>query len=69
MSRSFADVDQHDIGSSLSEKLAPYQAVMHDDVGAPEKLEPPHGDQSGIARAAADQIYGTGLPPGKSCLG
>lgn len=62
-----ADVDQHRIGARLSQELVSYQAVVHDDLGAPQQLQAAGGDQSGIAGAAAHQIHGAGIPPWGAC--
>src|SRR5690606_32419748 len=48
-------VDQLDVGGELVEQGAGRQPVGHDHVGLGQELAAAHGDQAGVARAAADE--------------
>ena len=61
--RALAHVDQLGVRACLVQQLGADQAVVHDDVGRPEQLEPARGDEPGIAGAAADEVHGPRLLP------
>jgi hypothetical protein len=56
VSRSFPDIDQLGSGPRFRKELGSDQAIVHDDIGPAEELEPAYGNEAGIARTAPNQV-------------
>ena len=57
-----AHVDALGSGRRQVEQGLLRQAVVDDDVGAPQHVEGPHGEQAGVARPGTDQMDRHGRP-------
>ncbi len=58
--RALAHIHQLRAGPGLVQQLGADQTVVYHDVGPPQQLEPARGDESGIPRAAADEVHRAG---------
>ncbi len=60
VARALADIHQLRARPGLVQQLGADQTVVHHDLGPPQQLEPARGDESGVPRAAADEVHRAG---------